>query len=244
IVFDHVWFEYEHGVPVLKDVTFSIKPGEVVAIVGHTGAGKTTMANLLMKFYEPTRGRITIDGIDIKSVKRSSLRRFVSYIPQETYLFPGTIVANIKVVKPDATDEEVVEVCRKLGIHRFIERLPNGYYTDVGEIGKRLSLGEKQLVAIARAMLKDSKIVIFDEALSSVDAETESMIKRALRELLKGRTGIIIAHRLSIARDCDRILVLSDGRIVECGTFEELMEKQGMFYNMYKSQIEESVGAH
>lgn len=241
IVFDHVWFEYEPGTPVLKDVTFSIKSGEIVAVIGHTGAGKTTMANLLMKFYEPTKGKIAIDGVDIKRVKRSSLRRFVSYIPQETYLFPGTIVANIKVVKPDATDEEVMEVCRKLGIHKFIEKLPNGYYTDVGEIGKRLSLGEKQLIAIARAMLKDSRIVIFDEALSSVDAETENMIKSALRELLKGRTGIVIAHRLSIARDCDRILVLSDGRVVEYGTFEELMEKQGMFYDMYKSQIEESI---
>lgn len=241
ISFNHVWFEYEPGVPVLKDLSFEIKSGEIVAVVGHTGAGKTTMANLLMRFYEPTRGRISIDGINVKSIKRSSLRRFVSYIPQETYLFPGTVIENIKVVKPGASDEEVVEVCKKLGIHKFIEKLPNGYYTDVGEVGKRLSLGEKQLIAIARAMLKNSKIVIFDEALSSVDAETESMIKNALRELLRGRTGIVIAHRLSVARDCDRILVLSDGRVVEYGTFEELMEKQGAFYNMYKAQIEESV---
>lgn len=239
VAFDHVWFEYEPGVPVLKDVTFSVKSGEIVAVVGHTGAGKTTMANLLMKFYEPTKGKVTVDGIDVRSIKRSSLRRFVSYIPQETYLFPGTVMENIRAVRPEATDEEVVDVCRRLGIHRFIERLPNGYYTDVGEVGKRLSLGEKQLIAIARAMLKDSRIVIFDEALSSVDSETEGLIKNALRELLRGRTGIVIAHRLSVARDCDRILVLSEGRVVEYGTFEELMERQGTFYAMYRSQIEE-----
>lgn len=243
ILYDHVWFEYEPRNPVLKDVSLSIKAGEIVAIVGHTGAGKTTMANLLMKFYEPTMGKIVIDGIDIKNIKRSSLRKFVSYIPQETYLFPGTIVENIRVVKPSASDEEVIEVCKKLGIHKFIEKLPNGYYTDVGEVGKRLSLGEKQLIAIARAMLKNSKIVIFDEALSSVDAETESMLKNALRELLRGKTGIIIAHRLSVARDCDRIIVLSDGKVIEYGTFEELMVKQGIFYDMYRSQIEEGAGA-
>lgn len=242
ILYDHVWFEYEPGNPVLKDVSLSIKAGEIVAIVGHTGAGKTTMANLLMKFYEPTMGKIAIDEIEVKRIKRSSLRKFVSYIPQETYLFPGTVIENIRVVKPDASDEEVMEVCRKLGIHKFIEKLPNGYYTDVGEVGKRLSLGEKQLIAIARAMLKNSKIVIFDEALSSVDAETESMLKNALRELLRGKTGIIIAHRLSVARDCDRILVLSDGKVIEYGTFEELMVKQGIFYDMYRSQIEEGAG--
>ncbi|MCX8185380.1 MAG: ATP-binding cassette domain-containing protein, partial [Sulfolobales archaeon] len=230
-------------VPVLKDISFSIKSGEIVAIVGHTGAGKTTIANLLMKFYEPIKGRIKIDNIDIKEVKLSSLRKFISYIPQETYLFPGTVMENIKVVKPDASDEEVVGICEKLGIHRYISKLPNGYSTDVGEVGKRLSIGEKQLIAIARATLKSSRVVIFDEAFSSVDAETESVVKKALRELLRGRTGIIIAHRLSIARDCDRILVLSDGRVVEYGTFEELMEKQGAFYEMYRAQVEESTSS-
>ncbi|MDW8082712.1 MAG: ABC transporter ATP-binding protein [Sulfolobales archaeon] len=243
ISFENVWFEYEPGVPVLKDISFSIKSGEIVAIVGHTGAGKTTIANLLMKFYEPIKGRIKIDNIDIKEVKLSSLRKFISYIPQETYLFPGTVMENIKVVKPDASDEEVVGICEKLGIHRYISKLPNGYSTDVGEVGKRLSIGEKQLIAIARATLKSSRVVIFDEAFSSVDAETESVVKKALRELLRGRTGIIIAHRLSIARDCDRILVLSDGRVVEYGTFEELMEKQGAFYEMYRAQVEESTSS-
>jgi ATP-binding cassette subfamily B protein len=237
VVFDHVWFEYVPGIPVLKDVNITIGPGEVVALVGHTGAGKTTMANLLMKFYEPTRGRILVDGVDIRNVRRSSLRRFISYIPQETFLFPGTVIDNIRVVKPEASDEEVIEVCRRLGIHRFVERLPNGYYTDVGEVGKRLSTGEKQLIAIARALLKDSRIVIVDEALSSVDSETEEMLKKAIRELLRGRTGIVIAHRLTTARDCDRVIVLADGRVVEQGTFSELMAKRGVFYSMYVSQV-------
>lgn len=239
IVFDHVWFEYIPGIPVLKDISFTIKPGEVVALVGHTGAGKTTIANLLMRFYDPTKGRILLDGVDIRTIKRSSLRKFVSYIPQETYLLPGSVIDNIKVVKPDASDEEVIEVCRRLGIHRFIERLPKGYYTDVGEIGKRLSLGEKQLIAIARAMLKDFKVVIFDEALSSVDAETEAMLRNALRELLKGRTGIIIAHRLSMARDSNKIILLSEGKLVEYGTFEELIQRRGYFYEMYRTQMKE-----
>ena len=237
VVFDHVWFEYVPGIPVLKDVNITIRPGEVVALVGHTGAGKTTMANLLMKFYEPTRGRILVDGVDIRNVRRSSLRRFISYIPQETFLFPGTVIDNIRVVKPEASDEEVIEVCRRLGIHRFVERLPNGYYTDVGEVGKRLSTGERQLIAIARALLKDSRIVIVDEALSSVDSETEEMLKKAIRELLRGRTGIVIAHRLTTARDCDRVIVLADGRVVEQGTFSELMAKRGVFYSMYVSQV-------
>jgi ATP-binding cassette subfamily B protein len=237
VVFDHVWFEYVPGIPVLKDINITIRPGEVVALVGHTGAGKTTMANLLMKFYEPTRGRILVDGVDVRNVRRSSLRRFISYIPQETFLFPGTVIDNIRIVKPEASIEEVIEVCRRLGIHRFVERLPNGYYTDVGEVGKRLSTGEKQLIAIARALLKDSRIVIVDEALSSVDSETEEMLKKAIRELLRGRTGIVIAHRLTTARDCDRVVVLADGRVVEQGTFSELLAKRGVFYNMYVSQV-------
>ncbi len=237
VVFDHVWFEYVPGIPVLKDVSLVVKPGEVVALVGHTGAGKTTMANLLMKFYEPTSGRILLDGVDVRSIRRSSLRKFISYIPQETFLFPGTVIDNIRVVKPGASDEEVIEVCKRLGVHRFIEKLPNGYYTDVGEVGKRLSTGEKQLIAIARAMLKDARVVIVDEALSSVDTETEETLRKALRELLRGRTGVVIAHRLTMARDCDRVVVLEDGRVVEQGTFSELLAKRGVFYSMYVSQV-------
>ncbi len=237
VVFEHVWFEYVPGIPVLKDVSLVVKPGEVVALVGHTGAGKTTMANLMMKFYEPTSGRILLDGIDVRNIRRSSLRRFISYIPQETFLFPGTVIDNIRVVKPEASDGEVVEVCRRLGVHRFIEKLPNGYYTDVGEVGKRLSTGEKQLIAVARAMLKDARVVIVDEALSSVDTETEEALRKALKELLRGRTGIVIAHRLTMARDCDRVVVLADGRVVEQGAFSELLAKRGVFYSMYVSQV-------
>ena len=237
VVFEHVWFEYVPGIPVLKDVSLVVKPGEVVALVGHTGAGKTTMANLMMKFYEPTSGKILLDGIDVRNIRRSSLRRFISYIPQETFLFPGTVIDNIRVVKPEASDREVIEVCRRLGVHRFIEKLPNGYYTDVGEVGKRLSTGEKQLIAVARAMLKDARVVIVDEALSSVDTETEETLRKALKELLRGRTGIVIAHRLTMARDCDRVVVLADGRVVEQGTFSELLAKRGVFYSMYVSQV-------
>lgn len=237
IVFDNIWFEYEKNLPVLKNVNFYIKPGELVALVGPTGAGKTTIANLLLKFYEPTAGRILIDGIDIRDIKRSCLRKRISYVPQEVYLFPGTIIDNIRVGKPDATDDEVIEVCKKLGIHEFIEKLPNGYYTDVGEAGKRLSVGERQLIAIARAMLRDPDIVILDEATSSIDPYTEELLRNAIKKLMVGRTGIIIAHRLSTARSCDRIIVISEGTINEAGSFEELINKKGMFYRLYQTQI-------
>jgi ATP-binding cassette subfamily B protein len=237
IVFDNVWFEYEKNLPVLKNVNFYIKSGELVALVGPTGAGKTTIANLLLKFYEPTAGRILIDGIDIRDIKRSCLRKRISYVPQEVYLFPGTIIDNIRVGKPDATDDEVIEVCKKLGIHEFIEKLPNGYYTDVGEAGKRLSVGERQLIAIARAMLRDPDIVILDEATSSIDPYTEELLRNAIKKLMVGRTGIIIAHRLSTARSCDRIIVISEGTINEVGSFEELINKKGMFYRLYQTQI-------
>ena len=237
IVFDNVWFEYEKNLPVLKNVNFYIKSGELVALVGPTGAGKTTIANLLLKFYEPTAGRILIDGIDIRDIKRSCLRKRISYVPQEVYLFPGTIMDNIRVGKPDATDDEVIEVCKKLGIHEFIEKLPNGYYTDVGEAGKRLSVGERQLIAIARAMLRDPDIVILDEATSSIDPYTEELLRNAIKKLMVGRTGIIIAHRLSTARSCDRIIVISEGTINEVGSFEELINKKGMFYRLYQTQI-------
>lgn len=237
IVFDNVWFEYEKNLPVLKNVNFYIKSGELVALVGPTGAGKTTIANLLLKFYEPTAGRILIDGIDIRDIKRSCLRKRISYVPQEVYLFPGTVIDNIRVGKPDATDDEVIEVCKKLGIHEFIEKLPNGYYTDVGEAGKRLSVGERQLIAIARAMLRDPDIVILDEATSSIDPYTEELLRNAIKKLMVGRTGIIIAHRLSTARSCDRIIVISEGTINEVGSFEELINKKGMFYRLYQTQI-------
>ena len=232
----NVTFGYDPSRPVLKNVSLKIRPGETVAIVGRTGAGKTTLTNLLLRFYEPQRGTITIDGVDIRRVKLSSLRRVVSYVPQETYLFPGTIMDNIRLGRPDASDEEVVRVCKELGIHEFIERLPQGYQTDAGEAGKRLSTGEKQLIAIARAMLRNPAIVILDEALSSVDAYTEAVIRRAMRRLMRGRTSILIAHRLSMARESDRIVVIENGEIVEQGSHEELMRRRGYYYRLYTYQ--------
>lgn len=237
---ENVWFEYEPGNPVLKGVSFAVQPGEVVALVGRTGAGKTTIANLIMRFYTPQKGVVRVDGVDIRKVKLRSLRANIAYVPQETYLFPGTIIDNIRLGKPGASDEEVIEVCKRLGIHPFIERLPAGYLTDAGEAGKRLSTGEKQLIAIARAMLKNPAIVILDEALSSVDPATEAMIREAMKKLLSGRTGIVIAHRLNTARESDRIVVIEGGRIVEEGTHEELMRRRGVYYSLYTEMAKAS----
>ncbi len=238
IEYKNVWFEYEHGNPVIKGVNIVINPGEVVALVGHTGAGKTTLVYLLLRFREVKSGKILIDNIDIRDIRRSSLRRRIGYVPQETYLFPGTILENIKIVKPDATQDEVIETCRKLGIHDFIEKLPNGYDTDAGEAGKRLSAGEKQLISLARAMLRKPDIIILDEALSNIDPKTEEIVRRAMKRLLKGRTAIIIAHRLALTQEVDKIIVLEDGRVVEEGSFQELMVKKGKFYRLYKVQEE------
>ncbi|MFA4647802.1 ABC transporter ATP-binding protein [Pyrococcus kukulkanii] len=213
IKFENVWFEYEKGRPVLKDVNLEIPAGSKIALVGKTGAGKTTIANLIMRFYDPTRGRILYDGIDGRRISRKSLRNRIGYVPQETYLFPGTIMENILIANPGASKEDVIRVCKQLGIHEFIMRLPKGYDTPAGEAGKLLSLGERQLIAIARAMLKDPDIVILDEALSSVDPKTERLVQEAMLKLMEGRTSIIIAHRPGILRYVDKIVVIHDGRI-------------------------------
>jgi len=240
VVFENVWFEYEKGNPVLKNINLTINPGEIVAIVGHTGAGKTTLASLLLRFYDDYRGRILIDDIDIKNVNLACLRSRVIYVPQETYLFPGTIMDNIKIGLK-TPDEKVIEVCKYLGIHDFIEKLPNGYYTDAGEAGRKLSMGEKQLISIARAMLRNPDIIILDEALSSVDPKTEEIIRKAIRRLMEGRTGIIIAHRLTIVHDVDRIIMLENGEIVEEGSLDELLKIKGRFYEYYVSQLGERI---
>lgn len=234
-------FSYTKEEQVLKDINLHINPGETIALVGKTGAGKTTLANLICRFYDPDKGTIYIDGIDIRKISIKSLRRLISYVPQETYLFPGTIIDNIRLGRPDAADEEIINICKSLGIHEFIEKLPNGYNTDAGEAGKRLSTGEKQLISIARAMLRKPSIVILDEALSSVDTATEEIIKNAIKHLIKGRTSIIIAHRLTLARDADKIVVIDGGRIVEEGTYQQLIDKKGYYYKLLQKQTIETI---
>lgn len=242
IRYNNVWFEYIKGIPVLKGINLHIRPGEKIAIVGPTGSGKTTLVYLLARFYDVTSGSITIDGYDVRNIKQESLRRQIAFVPQDTFLFRGTVMDNIRIGKPNATDDEVIEVCKRLGIHDFIMRLPKGYYTDAGEAGRKLSTGERQLLSFARALLKDPPILILDEAISAVDPKTEYMIKYAIRKLLENRTSIIIAHRLTLARDWDRIIVLHDGVIEEEGTHEELMLKQGFYYQLYTTQISEEIG--
>ena len=240
IKFDNVWFEYERGIPVLKGINLQIPPASKIAIVGRTGAGKTTIASLIMRFYEPTEGRVLYDGIDGRRISRKSLRRRIGYVPQETYLFPGTIMENILMANPEASEEDVIRVCKELGVHDFIMRLPKGYNTSAGEAGKLLSVGERQLISLARALLKDPDIVILDEALSSVDPKTERLVQDAMLKLMEGRTSIIIAHRLSITRFVDKVVVVEDGKIIEEGSSKALLEKRGYFYRLYVSQMGEA----
>lgn len=237
VVFEDVCFSYNKTVPVLKNVSFSVKAGETVALVGETGAGKTTIVNLLMRYYDPDSGRILIDGKPITGLKRNSLRKCFSVVLQDTCLFTGTIMDNIRYARQDATDEEVIKAAKIARAHDFIVRLPNGYHTMVSGATDNLSQGQRQLIAIARAVLCDSPILILDEATSSVDTKTEKDIQRALVNLMKNRTSFLIAHRLSTIRDADHIFVISDGRIVESGNHESLMNKKGLYYEMVISQM-------
>ena len=239
IEFRDVWFEYEKGRPVLKNINLKINAGSKIAIVGKTGAGKTTIASLIMRFYDPTRGSIFYDEIDGRKISRRSLRKRIGYVPQETYLFPGTIMENIIMANPEAKKEDVVRVCKDIGVHDFIIKLPKGYETTAGEAGKLLSVGEKQLISLARAMLKDPDVVILDEALSSVDPKTERLVQDAMLNLMKGRTSIIIAHRLSIVRYVDNIVVVHNGKIVEEGSLDSLLSRKGYFYKLYASHLDE-----
>lgn len=228
ITYDNVSFNYDE-VPVLKHINLEIKPGEMVALVGPTGVGKTTMANLIPRFYDPGKGRILVDGIDVRAVKLSSLRRHISMVLQDVFLFNGTVAENIAYGSPGATLEEIVEAAIAAGADEFIREMPNGYDTHIGERGVRLSGGQKQRLAIARALLYDAPILILDEATSSVDTETEAKIAAALERLMGGRTTIVIAHRLSTIRHADRIIVLDDGEIVEEGTHAELVAMNGLY---------------
>ncbi|HEX6270943.1 MAG TPA: ABC transporter ATP-binding protein [Anaerolineales bacterium] len=237
VEFKNATHSYEDGVPVLKDVSFTAQPGQTIAIVGPTGAGKTTIINLVPRFYDVTGGSVKIDGIDVRHVSMKSLREQIGIVLQDTFLFSTTVMENVRFGRPSATDEEVMAAIKLANADSFIERLPEKYQTVLGERGSGLSQGQRQLLSIARAALADPRILILDEATSSVDTRTERLIQKAFDELLKGRTAFVIAHRLSTIRNADVILVLKDGQIIERGVHDELLAKQGFYYDLYMSQF-------
>ena len=239
VEFCHVDFQYKEGEKVLSDFNLKIKAGETIALVGPTGAGKSTVVNLICRFYEPTAGEIKIDGVNYKERSQLWLQSNLGYVLQEPRLFSGTIRDNIRYARLDATNEEIEAAARMLNAESFILRMEKGYDTDVGEGGSRLSTGEKQLISFARALLADPRIFVLDEATSSVDTQTEQIIQQAISKVLKGRTSFIIAHRLSTVRTADRILVIDDGKIKEMGTHQELLRKKGAYYKLYTNQFQE-----
>ncbi len=237
VVFDHVDFSYDDKVKVLDDVSFTITPGETIALVGPTGAGKTTIVNLISRFYEVTGGSVRIDGLDVRDVTIESLRKQMGIMTQDNFLFSGTIRENIRYGRLDATDEEIEAAARAVNAHDFIMKLEKGYDTELSERGGGLSVGQKQLLAFARTMVSDPKILILDEATSSIDTKTELLVQEGIEHLLAGRTSFVIAHRLSTIRKADRIFVVDDGKILEEGSAEELMEKKGLYYQLYQNSI-------
>ena len=236
VAFDHITFSYEPGVPILKDVSFHANQGQSFAVVGPTGAGKTTLVNLLSRFYNVDSGRILIDGVDIAGVTIRSLRKQMGVMMQDSFIFSGTIMDNIRYGNFSATDEEVIRAAKTVCAHDFIMEMENGYQTQVNERGSRLSAGQRQLISFARALLADPKILILDEATSSIDTETEIILQKGLNELLKGRTSFIIAHRLSTIKNSSCIMYVDKGTILEKGTHDELMAQKGEYYKLYMSQ--------
>jgi len=241
VAFHNVSFRYGTGDEVLRDVTFHMAPGEMVALVGPSGAGKTSIANLICRFYDPVKGYITVDGYDLRQVTLASLRQQVAVVLQDTFLFNTTVRENLLYGKPDATEEELIAAAKAAYAHDFIMSLPDGYDTEIGERGVKLSGGQKQRLALARAILADPRILILDEATSSVDAEAEYLIQQALESVLQGRTSLVIAHRLSTIRNADKIIALEDGRIIEVGDHHELMKRGGLYSQLYRRQLELAV---
>jgi ATP-binding cassette subfamily B protein len=234
-----VHFAYSQGsVEVLHGVSFRAEPGQTVALVGHTGAGKSTVVKLLARFYDPTSGSVLIDGTDVRDVTAHSLRSQLGIVPQESFLFSGSVRSNIAFGRPGASHEEVVAAAQAVGADAFIRALPDGYDTEIQERGARLSIGQRQLVAFARALLADPRILILDEATSSVDIPTEARIEEALETLLHGRTAFVVAHRLSTIRRADVIVVLEHGRVIEAGTHRQLIERRGRYFALYDDWVE------
>lgn len=235
--FQNVVFGYNPDKIIIHNFNCSVKPGQTVAIVGPTGAGKTTMVKLLMRFYDVNSGAILVDGSDVRDFNRSELREIFGMVLQDTWLFKGTIMENIRYGRLDATDEEVIQAAKAAHAHHFIQTLPGGYQMELNEDASNVSQGQKQLLTIARAILADNKIMILDEATSSVDTRTEQQIQKAMNHLMEGRTSFVIAHRLSTIRDADLILVMKDGDIIEQGKHEELLAKNGFYAELYNSQF-------
>ena len=241
--FENVSFGYEANVPVLKNISFSLKQNMKLAIVGPTGVGKSTIINLLTRFYDPDEGAIKIDGHDIRDVKLASLRSKMSIVLQDSFLFPISIRENIRFAKLEASDQEIIDAAKSVGAHEFIMKLPNDYDYQVQEGSSNISIGQRQLISFARTLVANPEILVLDEATSSVDAYTELVIQNALKTLMQNRMTIIIAHRLSTVRLCDEILIIDQGSIVERGTHEELMRKRGLYSSFYRLQFREETGA-